>query len=128
MASKTSKILTHHIKDLRALIKYDKQYPPQPIFKPVSKNRTFTIEVVTGASMGTKKDTTPREGYKIVRGSSDTIHPIFWNSRKLRSTNGCVVNSEDLCLIQPTTCGLPKDSSPATVDTVTEKFANTEIS
>ena len=84
MATKSSNLLPHHIKDLQARIRYAKGHPPEVKFETCHNKGPFMLDVIADAAMANKMQEAPREGYIIVRRYRDTVHPIFWNSRKLR--------------------------------------------
>jgi len=83
MATKTKKLLLHHLKDLEALIKYGKKQSPSVLFKSTNQSK-YSIEVNSDASMARKSDENPREGFVVFRRNGDTVHPVYWCSRQLR--------------------------------------------
>lgn len=86
MATKVPALKAHHLKDLSSLVSYAISNAPVLVFKStnLSTDDSFKIEVYSKASMGSKKDNFPRGGYIVFRRFGDIVHPIFWNSRKLR--------------------------------------------
>lgn len=86
MATKTSSLRKHHLKDLYALIRYAIKNAPTLTFKtvPASHSSEFSYAVYSDGSMGTKKDDAARGGFIIFRCNGKISHPIYWHSRKLR--------------------------------------------
>ena len=86
MATKVSALELHHLKDLKALVKYSCKKPPVLVFKPpkISSLSRSHFEVYSDGSMGTKKESAARGGFIILRRFGSIVHPIFWNSRRLR--------------------------------------------
>lgn len=83
MASKVGNLQTHHLKDLKALVKFDKKNVPTLTF--VSPNTgTFSLEATSDAAMSKASEGGGRGAFVIVRRSGDVIHPIYWSARKLR--------------------------------------------
>lgn len=84
MATKTTALLKHHLKDLRALVRAVKRTTPELAFTPAPLNTKFSLEIYSDASMDSKKTHGARGGLLIVRRAGDIIHPLYWHSRKLR--------------------------------------------
>jgi len=84
MATKTSALLNHHLKDLAAFARYALKAAPVLTFRPGSTAAPFHFDVYSDGAMGSKKDDAARGGFIIFRRSGDIVHPIIWNSRRLR--------------------------------------------
>jgi len=86
MATKTSALKNHHLKDLAAFVRYALKAPPVLTFRRASQpdEKGFHFEVYSDGSMGSKKEAVARSGYIIFRRCNDIVHPIYWNSRRLR--------------------------------------------
>lgn len=84
MATKTNRLETHHLKDLKSLLKYDKQNSPTILFKTPSQSGKFTLEAISDASMSSASEGGGRGAYIIYRRTGEIVHPLFWNARKLR--------------------------------------------
>eukprot|EP00171_Calliarthron_tuberculosum_P005283 IDg5283t1 len=84
IATKTSKLLVHHSRDLKALLKYAKRYEPCITFNHPANGCKFHLDTYTDASMAGKKENGARGEFIIFRRCGDTVHPIYWSSRKLR--------------------------------------------
>lgn len=84
MATKVNQLRKHHLKDLHALLKFDKREEAKILYRAPSSAREFTLEAVSDASMSPITEGGGRGAYIIMRRQNDTIHPIYWSARKLR--------------------------------------------
>ena len=84
MASKVNRLESHHLKDLRALLKWDKRTTPTICYNTPSQSGTFILEAISDASMSSISEEGGRGAYLIYRRCNDIVHPLFWNARKLR--------------------------------------------
>eukprot|EP00171_Calliarthron_tuberculosum_P018277 IDg18277t1 len=84
MATKTSRLMSHHCKELSSLIRFSKRTAPELMFKPPVDQGEFYLDGYTDAAPGGKKDESARGGFVIFRRNGDTTHPIYWSARKLR--------------------------------------------
>ncbi len=78
MATKTSKLLKHHLKDLASLVRYTKKTIPSLTFKKPKAPHKFCLDAYSDAAMAGKKDAGGRGAYIIFRragdiGTSDTL-------------------------------------------------------
>lgn len=105
MATKTSKLMAHHLKYLIALVKVNKKHTPTLLFNTVKKPGDFSLEVYSDAAMSNKNDNDGRFGFIIFRRHGDFVHPIYWNARKLRRVARSSITAEilaaadDVCMI-----------------------------
>lgn len=60
------------------------------------KSRTFSLEVLTDAAMSRKKYPYARGCYIVYRCFGDMLHPIHWQSQKLRREARSSGNAEIL--------------------------------
>lgn len=84
MASKTNRLETHHLKNLKSFVKLDKRTPPSITFNSTDSPGNFSLEVISDASMSSKAEEGGRGAYIIYRRCNDVVHPLFWSARKLR--------------------------------------------
>lgn len=84
MASKINKLETHHLKDLKSLLKHDKRDTPAVLFKTPTRLGQFILEAISYESMSPASEGGARAAYLIYRIHGYKIHPLFWNARKLR--------------------------------------------
>eukprot|EP00171_Calliarthron_tuberculosum_P004588 IDg4588t1 len=84
MATKVNKLMRHHLKDLKSLIKYCKSSTPHISFKPVHQEGGFYLGYLLRRKYGWQSRKCARGGYIIMRHHGDVVHPIYWSSRKLR--------------------------------------------
>lgn len=92
MATKVDKLLKHHTKDLRALVKYYTQVA-SPIYK---SNTPFSLDIYCDASTGNKGDNHGRDGFIFFCRSGDIVLPISWKYRKLRRVSRSTLTAEIL--------------------------------
>lgn len=74
----------HHLKDLLALVKSDKQNVPTILFRSPYESVRFDMADMSDASMSPTSEGGRRGAYILYRRCGDVIHPIFWSARKLR--------------------------------------------
>ena len=84
MASKTNKLETHHLKDLKAFLKWDKRHVPTLLYNSPNTSGNYILEAISDASMSSTSEGGGRGAYLIYRRHNDTIHPLYWSARKLR--------------------------------------------
>ena len=84
MATKINSLRMSHLKDLRALVRVVRKSNPTLLFNRPISNAPFHLDVLTDAAMSNKNSTGARGGLLIFRRSGDVVHPIHWQSRKLR--------------------------------------------
>lgn len=107
MASKTNRLMKHHLKELRALLVFDKKTTPTLEFKsPSIQDNKFSLEVYTDAAVGAKNDMSGRLGYVIYRRCGDTTHPIHWGAHKLRRVARSSATAEILAASEGTSAVL----------------------
>lgn len=85
MATKVNELQTHHLKDLCALLRFDKKQTPTLRFaSPPEKGQQFSLEAISDASMAKASEGGARGAYVIMRRLGDVTHPIHWSAKKLR--------------------------------------------
>jgi len=84
MATKSSALHSHHLKQLGSIIRHIKRQPHNLTFKVPNPKYKSHIDVYSDASPPSNKDLGSRGGYIIYRRFGDITHPIMWQSRKLR--------------------------------------------
>jgi len=84
MATKINQLKKHHLKDLAAVLRHLKERNPVLTYRSSQTNGKFTLHAFSDASAPNKKETSGRGAFLIFRRCGDIVHPIHWNSRKLR--------------------------------------------
>lgn len=84
MATKVGDLKAHHLKDLRALLKFDKKHTPALCFLKPSSGSKFSLEAISDAAMSPISEGGGRGAHIIIRRNGDVSHPIYWSARKLR--------------------------------------------
>ncbi len=83
-ASKSHKLRKHHLKTVNAHVRYLKAMAPQLLYRLGSEVSECVFEVYTDASLSAKGETASRAGWVILKRHGASVHPIAWNSRKLK--------------------------------------------
>ena len=83
MATKTNRLLVHHLKDLRAQVKYAMSISHDVLYAKSEASGKFYLDIYSDATCS-KDGLNSREGFIIFRRLNDYVHPIYWMSRKLR--------------------------------------------
>jgi len=85
MATKVSMLQSHHLKDLQAQVKQALRNAPVLTYcSTKDDHQQFAMSVYSDGSPGSKKDEAARGGFILFRRHGDTVHPIYWSSRRLR--------------------------------------------
>ena len=83
MATKVNKLQVHHLRDLRAHVKFALSVATPILYNRISQAGNFHIDVYSDANCP-RNFHDAREGFIIVRRCNDVVHPVYWTSRKLR--------------------------------------------
>jgi len=85
MASKTSALQVHHLRDIMAVVTHSRRTIPQLLFSSeFDPSRPSELVAFSDAALCGKKEEGGRAGFIIVRMQGDIIHPISWSARKLK--------------------------------------------
>lgn len=77
MATKLKKLLSHHLKDLAALVKNDKKQIPKLLFISTPIGSKYALEAYSDAAMCNKQSSEGRNGFIVFRRCGDIVHPIY---------------------------------------------------
>lgn len=84
LATNIKELRKHHLKELQSVVKAIKKTTPEIAFLAPAADATFKLDVYSDAAMPRKTDNGAKGGVLIVRRAGDVIHPIYWQSLKLR--------------------------------------------
>lgn len=84
MASNVNGLKMHHLRDLRALLWFEKNNIPTLRFETPSNKGGFKLEATSDASMANAAEGGALGAFSIVRRCGDITHPILWSARNLR--------------------------------------------